>query len=565
MFLFSVFALSVFLPVQKTQAQKQFGPVFFNELMWRGSSIIAENGERFELRADEWIELYNDSDEIVDISGWLIFDEAKGETMVEIEKGQIAPKSYFLIAHNDKDHLFLRGESVLNITPDIISSDVSLSNSNLKLSLWRDYSDKEPVDVVGNGKAPFFGEYCPYEIDGQKCDVAERAKSIASMNRIDYMKEGSSTEAWQVTSERDNLDSFEPDPSRKYPLDYATPQNSGKPKITDFGLSSDIFFQGKQNKYLVTYTIDDSKDDLEKVSLQIYNGQEVVDPIEISQTGSKIELNYNFCPKIILTAEDKTGLIDKAELNIKCVFLNDKLIINEIMPHPKQIDWDRDGKVGSTDEWIEIYNGAKEDTDLSGWKIKDKSQKEFLFDGLIIKAKSYLVLYKSMTKISINDNGDTIYLIDPLGKQIDVANIPKSTNRIDISYIRFGSKWSWSKTATLGKNNILVPIEEKTEDDKDQASKPTISSTKSKTKSTQAESNKGVESEVKQTIITTTTIRRSTPAVLASSQIAPIVLGSRVRRNNTSGAFIRFEYLLYFFGFITFILLVFCYEICRRE
>jgi len=556
LFLSLVLVFSMFLCTQKTKAQGQLGPVFFNELMWRGSSIVTENGERFELRADEWIELYNDSDEIVDLSGWTIFDATKkkddkvGGIMVKIEKGQIAPKSYFLIAHNDKDHLFLRGESVLNITPDIIDGEVSLNNNQLWLGLCSpagcnmeiNSEGKKKIvgaiDEAGNGGKPFFYE----------------SRKWVSLERAKY-ENGSLKENWREAELAENLDDG---------IDnIANPQNSGKPKITNFKFSSNVFLKGKENKYSISYKIEDSKKDFEKLSLQVFDRGKVVDLIKVPLSGSKIKLNYQFCPTIIALSQDSTGLQDEFPIDLKCAFLNNKLKINEVMPHPKQKDWNKDGRVGVTDEWIELYNGAGEKTKLSGWMIKDKSGNKFLLDNLTIEAKSYLVL-KNMTKISINDDGDTIYLIDPLGKQIDIVNIPKSTNCIDIPYARFGTSWQWSGKATPRGKNQLVPIEEeiKDDDDKDQASKPAIKTQKINTRT---KNNEGDESKIKRTIITTTTIKRSVPAILASNRIAPIVLGSKIRRNDTSRAFIRFEYLLYFFGFITFILLVSCYEVCRRE
>ena len=140
-----VLVLSTLLFSSHAKAEPPKGPVFFSELMWRGSSVST---------ADEWIELYNSSDEIVDLSGWVVYNDAKDEGMVEIEKGQIAPRAYFLISNNDKDHEFKNGESVLDIAPDIIDSGVSLSNSEFSLSLMNASGDV--VDKAGDGRSPFF-------------------------------------------------------------------------------------------------------------------------------------------------------------------------------------------------------------------------------------------------------------------------------------------------------------------------------------------------------------------------------------------------------------------------
>jgi len=542
---------------QEIQVQKQFGPVFFNELMWRGSSVSS---------ADEWIELKNDSDEIVDISGWkVIIRKDSNDTIIQIPNNeQIAPWGFYLVANNNKDCQFEGKKSILEIDPDLIDSRLNLNNSDLHLVLndGERNIDFAGYDINGDEKGNFYNkticstdESMTYGKSGCKDDLVHK-----SLERIKY-DDGILPENWMSARQR-----VDPPTINSYDENTANPQNSGKPKITDFKLSSDIFFQGKQNKYLVTYTIDDSKDDLEKVSLQIYNGQEVVDPIEISQTGNKIELNYNFCPTILLTAEDETGLTDEYDLDLTCAYLNKNLLINEVMPHPKNKDWDGDGKLGASDEWIEISNPTGEDTILSGWIIKDKSGKEFGLGDYVIKAKSYLVLYKNATKISLNDDGDSLYLVDPTGSVIDVANIPKSTKYEDLAYGRFDKGWDWTKSVTLGKKNVFTLMEDTTkEDDEAEAEKDTPTIVRAVADITKSESRES-EPEIISTIITTTSvIKRHVPEVIASGQIAPIVLGSRIKRNDSPGAFIRFEYLLYLLGFVAFILLVFCYEICRRE
>ncbi len=532
------------LSVPKVMAESS-GPIFFSELMWRGSSAST---------ADEWIELYNSSDRVIDLSGYEIFDEIKSKTMVQISEGQIAPHGNFLISNYGSDS----AKSILNIEPDIVDSGLNLSNTELRLLLI-DASGKiidtagEPIDADGKGAKPPFGEYCVDKV----CQIASMA-----IDNNDFLP------VWSATTTRQNLDSNSEE--------YATPCNSGRPIIKGEALSSNIFLLGKANNYTYKYVVLDSGDDFKEIIFNIYekNGN-LADEKRILAGKSKITLDYDFCPIVKAIFVDGLGLSSSRDLGLKCSQLNDKVIISEIMPHPSVFDWNKDGKADSNDEFIEISNSSTEDLQLDGWLIKDLSGKEFLLDGLSIKAKSFLVLFKKLTKLSINDKGDSIFLIDPSNRKASVVNIPKSSTKRfkDASFGLVSSKWQWSKKVTPGNNNILIKIEEpeksKVEnkpivDDNNTSALPPDANIVNAIKLADKQTNQQILNKIIK-VTTTTRVAKSIPATLTSSQIKPVVLGSRAFRNPPMKSFIRLEYLLYFFGFGAFLILVFCYEFCRRE
>jgi hypothetical protein len=510
--------------------------------MWRGSSVSA---------SDEWIELYNYSDEIIDISGWTIFDGNKDEVMVEIAEARIAPKSFFLISNNEKDHLFSKGESVLKTDPDIVDSSVNLSNNSSKdsgLKLILKNKDGEDVDYAGDGPGSFYkNTLCSSDesitYGSKDCKDSDLHRSL---QRIKY-EDGTLSANWMSTKEAD------PNTIELETENIATPHNSGKPKILDFKISNNLFFSGQKNQYKIDFKIEDSSDDFIKLYLQVGRGGEISDIIEIS-SGEKINLNYNYCPKLTAISEDLTGLTDVFPVEINCVFLNDKIRINEVLPHPKDIDWNRDGKLGANDEWIELYNNSGQDTDLSGWKVKDKSGKEFLLDSHSIKGRSFILLYKNKTKIALNDDSEILFLVDPKGRIVSKVDIPRSSKYVDKSLSRFDSGWKWTKKATPLAVNIL----ESFDDPAKSSSESSPSSEDSKLKKAQKiKKPKQKYSEKKEDTIfykktVTTIIRRAAPATLSSARVDPFVLGSRAVRNPPTSVFIRIEYLLYFFGFVAF-------------
>jgi len=117
--------------------------VCINEVAWSGSDASAY---------DEWIELRNLTSSDIDLTGWYI-KNANDSVMITIPQGKTIPADgYFLIANYDENS----SNSTLNITPDLVDTGISLSNTALKLSLY-DASDNL-VDVCGDGGVPFAGQ-----------------------------------------------------------------------------------------------------------------------------------------------------------------------------------------------------------------------------------------------------------------------------------------------------------------------------------------------------------------------------------------------------------------------
>ena len=135
----------------------------------------------------------------------------------------------------------------------------------------------------------------------------------------------------------------------------------------------------------------------------------------------------------------------------------DGIVINEILPAPEGPD--------ETNEWIELYNANNFEVDLTGWKIKDAkgSLTTYAFlEGKKMPANGYLVLKRPETKITLNNDEDTISLIFPNEKitsAISYKNAPKNQ-----SYNKSGSDWSWNQSLTPGGENSIESALKKTEE-----------------------------------------------------------------------------------------------------
>ncbi|MFA5247699.1 MAG: lamin tail domain-containing protein [Patescibacteria group bacterium] len=112
---------------------------------------------------DDWVELYNPTDESVDLSGWSIQKTAgSGSSASKVAlSGVIPANNYFLIVRNGASTV----ASLRSIANILVSSSFSLSagniiylvNDNEKISSTTNpYLDENIVDFVGFGVASFF-------------------------------------------------------------------------------------------------------------------------------------------------------------------------------------------------------------------------------------------------------------------------------------------------------------------------------------------------------------------------------------------------------------------------
>ena len=136
--------------------------------------------------------------------------------------------------------------------------------------------------------------------------------------------------------------------------------------------------------------------------------------------------------------------------------------------------------VATTEEWIEIFNQNDFDVDLVDWQIGDIIGKTAVYtflEGTKISSKGFLVFSRPETKITLNNDGDSLNLLQPDGKIIDVLTYEKAP--LGQSYNREGGikeDWFWSPILTPGaQNETPTPLSEtKTVAEKEGNEEPAI-------------------------------------------------------------------------------------------
>lgn len=124
---------------------------------------------------------------------------------------------------------------------------------------------------------------------------------------------------------------------------------------------------------------------------------------------------------------EKTDVDDIVSLEDNKTSIN-KLVINEILTDNQGVNID---EYGNLYDWIELYNGTNNDINLKNYGLSDKDNGaiKWAFPDVVIKSKSYLIVYLTGEKnnglyanFSLKKDGDEIITLkSPMGKVVDAV------------------------------------------------------------------------------------------------------------------------------------------------
>jgi hypothetical protein len=131
--------------------------------------------------------------------------------------------------------------------------------------------------------------------------------------------------------------------------------------------------------------------------------------------------------------------------------------LNEILPVPEAVNWDGRGRVNVADEWIELYNLTNRAVDISQWTLevpgRRTTQTARLGRRVVIPAGGFLVLYGRDTRLTLDDAGGTVRLLDANGRLMDIVRYPALEG--DQSYSRDDDGlWHDDWPPTPGEENV---------------------------------------------------------------------------------------------------------------
>lgn len=143
---------------------------------------------------------------------------------------------------------------------------------------------------------------------------------------------------------------------------------------------------------------------------------------------------------------------------------SDDIFITEIFPNPVGAD--------NEAEFVELFNFGNRDINLGGWEIADDNGAKYTIgnadEAMIIKSQGYLLIYRSESRIALNNNYDSVSLFAPLktkAKQTVKYNGAKENWSYGLAIESNGdwkkAKWEWSEKTTPGAANEFKTINHK--------------------------------------------------------------------------------------------------------
>lgn len=101
------------------------------------------------------------------------------------------------------------------------------------------------------------------------------------------------------------------------------------------------------------------------------------------------------------------------------------ILLNEVLPSPRDHDWDGDGRATTEDEWVEIINTGDSAVDLSGWMlddIADGGSRPYIFPpASFIAPGAYRLVFRAESGVALNNQDDQARLLAPNGEVIDLV------------------------------------------------------------------------------------------------------------------------------------------------
>jgi len=394
--------------------------VVINELMWMGSSVSA---------SDEWIELRNMTNTLVDIGGWSLSKKSSGNEvpMLTFPTGStIEPNGYFLVSN-----YAIGPSSVLTVSPDVVTSDVALANTSLQIKLYD--ATQTLIDVADDGSgAPLAGEYSSAE------------QEYFSMERNILPGDGKIGSAWHTSSSV-------MDPLRN---EHGTPrtENSNAVPVAKAGedatgvVGVPIFFDGSESfdpdggTLTMRWDFGDgsSADGATPThayqTVGTYNVLLTIDDGTVSITD---ELQVTVTPAALTTSTNtNVSVVSSVPVHepVSCRGLQ----IVRIIPNPAGAD---------TMESISLKNPTQQTIDVADCSLVAGTGRATLSEVPALDAGGTKVLTYQETHLRLPNSGATVELRDMDDQVLETVTYPIAKD--DQVWIRTASGWAWDETTEL--------------------------------------------------------------------------------------------------------------------
>lgn len=407
------FPLPFFWKINTTHAAQT---ILIGEVNWAGSSLSS---------ADEWLELWNNSDKPLWLSGYILRGAASTD-ITFTDMHSIPPKSAFIISnYADADP-----KCAIATTTQLITTAVSLSNNNLKIELIA--PDGTLIDTAGNNEAPPSGSSLPVKASMIRTSNESWASATTSINLdsniTDFATPGlcdgctTITLSDAVTNEENTP--IEPilepiaNPEPELPI-IEIPTSTEPISETETSESSQL---NEANSTMNTHEETVSTSSTEML-LEIKNTSTtttVLEPLVGTSSTKTIYSTSTLELPIVITTNIITSNISNAILP-KNTYAPINIYLHTISPAPE-----------SGEEWIEV--NVPSETVLAqanNWSLRDATGTIFRFTSSSTQITVTNTIWRiKLASARLNNSGDTVELVRPDGtiaERMKYPETPKGT------------------------------------------------------------------------------------------------------------------------------------------
>jgi len=345
--------------------------VFINEIAWMGNGNSAN---------DEFIELYNNGGNTVNLEGWSLV-AGDGSPNIVLS-GTISAKGYFLLERSDDD-------SVPGTSADIIYAG-ALGNSGEHLTLMN--SSGVSIDALSYGDGWPAG-------DNTTKETMQRTSSGAWITAVPTPRTANivtTEESKEETTEQNNMSYDASNESGN--TAYIPPEKL--PHITVYAGKDRTVIAGERILF------DGSAFGLEGEHLENARYVWSFGDAQVRE-GKKVPYEYMHPGSYIVRLTVSSGKFSAID-DMRITVVAGEIALSEIKP--------------GADGWIEIVNNESRDVHLGGWILKTRSSPATTFilpSGMLIAGNSHIVLLNTTTHLSFTEAGGLVTASYPNGTIFD--------------------------------------------------------------------------------------------------------------------------------------------------
>jgi hypothetical protein len=125
--------------------------------------------------------------------------------------------------------------------------------------------------------------------------------------------------------------------------------------------------------------------------------------------------------------------------------------LSEFLPNPATPQTDAD------DEFIELYNPNDRNFDLSGYMLEvgNTGKRRYTFpQGTLLPPRSFVAFFSADTGVSLSNSGSLVRLLDPLGNPLATADA-YTTAKDGQAWILANGAWQWTTSSTPNATNVV--------------------------------------------------------------------------------------------------------------